>query len=100
MKLYHITPRRNIISIFYYGIVMGKGKGLARTHISDRIYLTDNVDKILTSQCGQKWIDRNDPVILEIDCSNFDIETTCGTINEFYVKNNIPVSCILNIVEI
>lgn len=68
MILYHITPKKNIDSILEHGILPNYGNGLTcgkRTH--DKVFLTNDVLRIITTQAGELWVKHNEPVIFEIE---------------------------------
>ena len=68
MILYHITKRKHIPSIQVKGIIPGFRRGLFTGKIKlKKVYLTNNVQYVINNQAGQKWCDRWDPIVLEID---------------------------------
>lgn len=76
-QLYHITPVKNLHSIKQHGILPAANKNGITTSYGkqhDVVFLTNNVEKILVSQCGSDWLDHNPVVILVIDVNGLDIE--------------------------
>lgn len=69
MILYHMTPKRNLESILNNGLLPGYSKGLYiyGNKKLNKVYLTNNVLKIVSIQSGYEWIKDNDVIILEID---------------------------------
>lgn len=100
LRLFHITPLRNLQSILKKGLMPGYTKGLG-CRLSEenraRIWLTDDPEFILQTQAGDSWIRRNSPVILSINCTSLDVISyisyythMSNTINhEFYVLTTI-----------
>ena len=72
MKLYHITPRKNLESIVEKGLIPGYHRGLGKG--CGVIFLTDNPKYILETQAGPNWISQFDLVILEIDIEECTIK--------------------------
>lgn len=75
MILYHITPRKNLESIFSNGLIPLYKDGLNCLDEKEPVvWLTDDPDYVLEKQAGDRWIQENDPVVLSIDCSLLDIK--------------------------
>jgi len=83
-----------------YGLLSSYRKGISRYKIQEykgRIWLTDNPRYIIETQCGQHWMYKALPIILEINIEGFEIfphivlptgiEAICPY--EYYVLNNI-----------
>lgn len=74
MKYYHITLSKNISSIYIKGIKPGFCKGIttrAKT-FKDKVFLTNNVNKIFSEQIGKykegEWS------VIEIDINGLEIK--------------------------
>ena len=73
--IFHITAKKNLSSILEKGLIPGYTKGLTcGDDARPVVWLTDNPRYILDVQCGSKWIKKNKPVIIEVDCDGLDIK--------------------------
>ena len=76
MILYHITPIKNLESILEKGILPDfNKKGIS--HWKDehkKVFLTNDIDKIILEQAGINWVKRNNPIILEIELNEKDFK--------------------------
>jgi hypothetical protein len=94
--MFHITARKNLESIKKLGIIPAYTKGLTcyRTKHT-AVWLTDNPEHILTTQAGEEWVKKNDPVVLKVECKGLDIKPytsyTTGKVvkHEFYFEGTI-----------
>ena len=71
LRLFHITRVENVDSILTQGILPGYKKGLTmRGDIWDKVFLTNNVDKIIKTQGGKAW-EKNIAIFeVEVDVSD------------------------------
>lgn len=68
--LYHITPKRNVHSIKQKGIIpAANNEGITTKYGKqhDQVFLTNDVERILSTQCGSDWLEHNPVAILVID---------------------------------
>lgn len=72
MKLYHITPKRNVDSILTLGLIPGYNRGLGKG--CDVIFLTNDPEYILKKQAGTNWMAEHNPVVFCIDTESYQIE--------------------------
>jgi len=94
--LFHITPRKNLESIKTLGIKPAYSKGLyCGNDRKSVVWLTDNPTHILTTQAGEDWIKKNDPVVLKVECNGLDVKpyvsyiTGKVALHEFYFEGTI-----------
>lgn len=55
-KFYHITKTKNAFSIAARGLLPGFSRGIGGIKGSDKVFLTNDVDKIIKIQCGKEWM--------------------------------------------
>ena len=61
------------------------------------VWLTDNPEYILSTQAGEEWIKKHNPVVLKVSCDGLDVKpymsciTNTPTIvpHEYYVKHTV-----------
>jgi hypothetical protein len=75
-RLYHITKKKYISSIFYYGLIPNKCRGIS-TYSSWKykpkaIWLTNNPGYIIDTQLTPNWIE--DAIMLKVDVTELDVE--------------------------
>ncbi len=74
MELFHITPKRNLISIMTLGLKADYKRGLTICGTRHkRIFLTNNTTKILTLQCGKDWVKKHKPIVLIVRTDNYEV---------------------------
>src|SRR6185369_8127428 len=76
MILYHLTKEKNLDSILSKGLIADKNSGLTVNKKSKfkKVFLTNDIPRIVVSQAGEKWCKRYNPIVLEIE-----IEEKCIT---------------------
>jgi len=75
--LYHITPIRNINNIQQEGIIPAANNSGITTSYGKKhntVFLTNDVERILVTQCGSDWLEHNPVAILVIDIEGLDIK--------------------------
>lgn len=99
MKLYHITPKKNLKSILTNGLIPGHNRGLGKG--CSEIFLTDNPNFILNTQAGPNWIEQHKPVILEIDTESYVLKSHRNVagqaIHEYVCKEHIKSKHIMRV---
>ena len=99
MKLYHITPKKNLESILTNGLIPGHKRGLGKG--CNVIFLTDNPKFILNTQAGPNWIEQHKPVILEVDTELYVLRLYRNgagqAIHEYVCKKHIKAKHIMHV---
>jgi len=73
-KLYHITPKKNIISILQQGLYPAGGKGICvGKGRKDHVFLTNDIDRIVSEQAGERWIRQQEAIVLEVDIRELSV---------------------------
>ena len=78
MKLYHVTPGRNRVSIVTKGLVPRFGRGLTRGKRLECVWLTDDPLHILDTQAGADWMKVYNPVVVTVDASGLELKHKYG----------------------
>lgn len=74
MKLYHITPGKNIKSIMENGILPGFNKGLTCHHQKwNMVFLTNDIDRIIRDQSGMDWVNKKEAYVIEVEIEDHRI---------------------------
>lgn len=72
--MFHITPSKNLTSILTHGIIPNYRKGLTCSELKlSCVWLTNCPALILTEQAGSNWVQKQQPVIIEIDCTGLQV---------------------------
>lgn len=109
--LYHITKTKNVESILNFGIVpqkLSKRKGIT-THyyIQEKVYLTNDIQKIINEQMGEEFFNKHSWSIVEVDVTDLKVEAhkyhfkETPTYSDFeFVVKNVPAENIINVLHI
>lgn len=99
MKLFHITPKRNLDSIARLGLIAGHSQGITCERSEWKtIFLTPDPARILEEQCGSSWIERNEPAILIVDTRPYLVRpmmygaTFCPIASDFEFECDGPIA--------
>lgn len=106
--MYHITKRKHLPSILIHGIIPGKRKGIfVQSKKLKHVYITNNIEKILYTHCGEKYFKKHDLVILHINMEGLEykpvkyIDGMTYTISDYeFICNKIEKERIIKIDEI
>ena len=99
MTLYHITKAKYVTSILKKGILPGYEKGISCNTKQTKVFLTNDVERILRTQTGNNW--EKELAIIEVDNVNYkpheytshkpskfsDFEFVVDKIEPFEIKN-------------
>jgi hypothetical protein len=88
MKLYHISKRIHTNSILTKGLIPAYRKGLTVAKKQEKVFLTNDVERILKTQAGEKWCKRWDPVVFEVDVTDLNVSPVKYIYNRTYTLSD------------
>jgi len=76
MRFYHITKKKNINSIMKLGILPKYKQGLSTYREHTKVFLTNDIEKIIKTQGGNEW--ETSIAIIEVEVEKHEPHTyTC-----------------------
>ena len=72
-KMYHRTKEKHLQSILEKGLIPKKKKGMTISKEHNSVFLTNDINKIIETQCGKEWINKHKCIALEINTSDLNV---------------------------
>jgi hypothetical protein len=90
---FHITPKKYLKSILKYGLVKGHSRGLTDpAPIPDYVFVIQDINYLVQCISGPDWISKEHPVVLAINCEDYEVSPYKDSPKEFVINRDIDPS--------